>query len=1001
MTAASLRRVLGCLLFLLFFCSVNGLLPRSQITLQNNGYSGILIAINEGIRENVTILNNLQEMFTDASSLLYQATKQRAYFKDITILIPKTWSDSYTNVLATTEIFDTANVIVDAQNDYWQDNPYSNQFGPCGKGAEFTHLTERFILDKDWTQYTYGDPARVIVHEWGHLRWGLFDEYATTDTGHFYLNEKRHVEITRCSDRVTGTEYDVKTGDRCNLKPRSGQLPDKYCRFYPDLDNKQKATGSFMFASFLDTVTEFCHSDKSGDKKSLHNAMAPNDQNIQCSYKSSWDVMLESEDFASNSNPPRPGADTTPTFHVVKAAPLRIVLVLDVSGSMSTNNRIGILNQVATRYIKATVPDNNFVGIVEFSSSATITSPLVELQTATDRDNLANLLPTATGGGTCIGCGLNTAVDVLENGGKDARGGILLLITDGQENVDPRIDDVTPGLISKGVFVDTIAFSKNADIKLLDLSTNTNGLSFVYLEDGNSTGLGDALSTTITSRLGSSTDVPIELESISVPITPGSTYHGSTFIDATIGKNTKFFFLWATSQISVIVRRPNGGVIDDSSPEYRLDVPRKSVYVEISGIAEPGEWFYEINGPSQSVEVSIQSGARDGTLPIRVSTSVSDTLVTDIPPSISIYTQVRRGYTPILGADVTATVERPASYPPVDVKLLDNGAGADIKKDDGVYSGMFLDFVNATCPDCRYNIKVTAKGGGGITGVSVTNANSGVLPLRPPAPVEDSNRTVTPIDDFNRVGSGGVIQVPVGVPPGDNFPPSRIIDLRVVDTSYEDKTITLSWTAPGNDLAHGTADEYDLRYSMDFTSFALNFSLGEKLTNDNVTAGDLQSPKPFGSQETMTIRTPETDQNATFFFAVRARDASGNEGTPSNVISSAIVLKSTTVTTPETVSSHPTTNEGRRITASPEEQQQPLSIPFIIGCSLGAAAGAGIVVAVIAAIFYKCAGSKAATKVKEIESGQLPMTDALPPEGKYMVPRHHRVTPLPEVVPTY
>ncbi|XP_070559929.1 calcium-activated chloride channel regulator 1-like [Ptychodera flava] len=768
MNAAIIRRVLGCTLFLLFSYSVDGLLPRSKITLQNNEYSGILIAINEGIRENVEILDNLKEMLTDASSLLYQATKQRAYFKDITILIPRTWSDNITNVLATTEIFDTANVIVDAQNDRWGDNPYSNQFGPCGKGAEFTHLTERFILDKDWTLYTYGDPARVIVHEWGHLRWGLFDEYATTDTGHFYLNEKRHVEITRCSDRVTGTEYDVMTGDQCNLKPGSGQCRTCIADSIPTwIINRRRRVHSCSQVSWIQSlfamalvitachtsdisltiytcmsprvitithipkVTEFCHSDKSGDKKSLHNAMAPNDQNIQCSYKSSWDVMLESEDFASNSNPPRPGADTTPNFRIVKAAPLRIVLVLDVSGSMNTNNRIGILNQLASKYIKATVPDNNFVGIVEFSDSATITSQLVELQSATDRDTLANLLPTTVTGSTCIGCGLNRASDVLENGGKDARGGIILLITDGQENVDPRIDDVTPGLINKGVLVDTIAFTNNADIKLLDLSTNTYGLPFFYPEGGYSTGLGDGLSTTITSRLGSSTDVPIELESISVPITPGSTYYGYTFIDATIGKNTKFFFLWATSQISVIVRRPNGGVIDDSSPEYRLDNPRKSVYVEISGIAEPGEWFYEISGPSQSVQVSIQSGVRDGALPIRVSTSTSDTLVTEIPPSISIYTQVRLGYTPIIGADVTATVERPASYPPVDVKLLDNGAGADIKKDDGVYSGVFLDFVTATCPDCRYNIKVNAKGGDGITGVCVTNANSGVLPLRP------------------------------------------------------------------------------------------------------------------------------------------------------------------------------------------------------------------------------------------------------------------------------
>jgi hypothetical protein len=31
--------------------------------------------------------------------------------------------------------------------------------------------------------------ANVVVHEWGHLRWGLWDEYATKKTGRFYMKD--------------------------------------------------------------------------------------------------------------------------------------------------------------------------------------------------------------------------------------------------------------------------------------------------------------------------------------------------------------------------------------------------------------------------------------------------------------------------------------------------------------------------------------------------------------------------------------------------------------------------------------------------------------------------------------------------------------------------------------------------------------------------------------------------------------------------------------------
>lgn len=66
-----------------------------------------------------------------------------------------------------------------------------------------------------------------------------------------------------------------------------------------------------------------------------HNAEAPNDQNRKCDYRSTWDVISESEDFKDNSNKPIYLDLPTPTFTLLQPENRVFCLVLDVSGSMN------------------------------------------------------------------------------------------------------------------------------------------------------------------------------------------------------------------------------------------------------------------------------------------------------------------------------------------------------------------------------------------------------------------------------------------------------------------------------------------------------------------------------------------------------------------------------------------------------------------------------------------------------------------------------------------
>ena len=82
----------------------------------------------------------------------------------------------------------------------------------------------------------------------------------------------------------------------------------------------------------------------------LHNNLSINYQNINCEGASTWTVIKRHGDFDNNQNRPIAIKDTSPTFKFVKAMPLRIVLVLDKSGSMR-GNKLQQLLQAATNAI--------------------------------------------------------------------------------------------------------------------------------------------------------------------------------------------------------------------------------------------------------------------------------------------------------------------------------------------------------------------------------------------------------------------------------------------------------------------------------------------------------------------------------------------------------------------------------------------------------------------------------------------------------------------------
>jgi Tol biopolymer transport system component len=105
----------------------------------------------------------------------------------------------------------------------------------------------------------------------------------------------------------------------------------------------------------------------------------------------------------------------------------------------------------------------------------------------------------------------------------------------------------------------------------------------------------------------------------------------------------------------------------------------------------------------------------------------------------------------------------------------------------------------------------------------------------------------------------------------DVVPPGWVSDL--TGCSPGAQSVTVSWTAPGNDGADGRAAEYDLRYSLDFI-FETNWDAATRVPN-------VPAPNEAGTAESFTVTGLEAE--LTYYFGLKTADETGNWSTRSNV----------------------------------------------------------------------------------------------------------------------
>ena len=116
--------------------------------------------------------------------------------------------------------------------------------------------------------------------------------------------------------------------------------------------------------------------------------------------------------------------------------------------------------------------------------------------------------------------------------------------------------------------------------------------------------------------------------------------------------------------------------------------------------------------------------------------------------------------------------------------------------------------------------------------------------------------------------------------PKDIVPPSRIVDLRVTETTGD--SVTLGWTAPGENAETGKTAQYDIRYA--------EFPLTDADWETAARAPQPPTPEMSGAAQTFQLSALPVGKRV--FIGMKSIDADGNVSVLSNIVEAQ--LKDTT-----------------------------------------------------------------------------------------------------------
>lgn len=860
-------RVFGLLLVALgLVCGSGG------VVLVRNGYEGVVVALEETLPPSACkdVVTGLEEVIRAASSVIFGASRGRAHFRQVRVLVPPTWTPAACPSLtalqnATRETWDSADLRV-TQNRHPRHGPrpWTLHTQGCGHTGDYVSLGHELLLQN--TSFA-GDNGRLLAQAWLQYRYGVFEEEGVAGSP---VHPPHH--------RAPDGSWRPTTCANLPLVPSANCDPANLsCPFSLTPEDDPGLTSSFMAFPELPSVRDLCD-------EGSHDRWAPTRHNLICGGKSVWEVMRASPDFQNNRNVEGGLREGHVTFTYVRARPPRIVLLVEDTNVMNVQKRWDFMRKAVRKLVTYDIPDGYSVGLVVFDSVAATKHPLTTLSEA-NREKVGSSLPRNPSQEDehrrCVLCGLQEALRRLA---QDGPGGHVVLVAGGSGVLDESEARAAENILGAAqATLHTIVYPLTEKYPrpnggLATLATRTGGQAYIVPDEGIGEdsklsmyyNLLDALYHALGGVAGRAA-LPVKVHATEHPGGRMPVSEGTFLVDAALGADTVFtiFYYDVThvgNQIHLV--SPQGQVIDTANMQTE-DANMNMITVRlVEAQVVPGLWRYKVANRADShqalyVQVTSRPRPRPNVprITVRGWTSHAAGIVnaSDISSPLALYAEVAAGVAGVQEASVTATITRlgyttnGTQHPPRRVQLLDNGlTGPDMRRGDGVYSRLVPGLTAGT-----YSVLVEVNG-----------------------EVEDSK--------FARHVRVGLVDVVGAAPSRDALPPARVVDLRAAPLPNTDNQVGFFWTVPGGDLDYGVAARYVVKAAHDQR---------ELLEGGGTVLEDW--PAPLASpnvQQQHTVAWHEYDRVS--YLSLYAVDEVGNTAALGNIVTVYVPAPATTTAAP-------------------------------------------------------------------------------------------------------
>lgn len=641
-----------------------------------------------------TQLNQIKTAFSAGSQILADATDGQHKFGTISIV---------NNSGASTS------------SEYWvhpgsgRANATQGQYGIRGQ-----HINMYFTSDFQNLNPPSGD-AYTIAHEHAHHAYGVLDEYS-------------------------GPSNPCTTSTNC---AESAPFPDTATLNYSLMDNfftrGGRAFGSTYTLNEFDVASNF-DPDQDTWQYAIHG-------------KSVWEVIA-AHPKRSAAAPFTLPVDTPPSAHTVNLIDgfggMRVMLLLDRSGSMSLENRLSLAKSAASQFLAYLGQDpttQDAVGVASFDNSSTINYPLTTITNQSIISSAQAAVNAITlGGATNIGGGLLTALGQITGQSQRSCNEIIVLLTDGDHNTGTAPSAALPTIKDEKVTVFTVGLgtgiSTSGQATLQNVANETGGKYFQVANPSDVVGL--------FSKLAAETSGNGILQQAPSPIAPGETKQIPILVEA--GVESIVFgitFPNTTDVLTLTLRSPSGGTITESQTSQSISFfsgPNSKSFRILS--PEEGLWTMQVvagNSTSGTFQ-SIVTARHNGVL---LSASVKKDTLT-YPEPVQLDAVPMFNGEPVVGASVTGIVTRPGGSQ-LPITLYDDGmtgGHGDQIANDGTYSGRF----NAYNDDGTYTFDLVVQNVTGRTSsgeILFSNFSpSNEKPVPPFTRADTVSAVVTGVPDF-------------------------------------------------------------------------------------------------------------------------------------------------------------------------------------------------------------------------------------------------------------